>query len=118
MPYERARTLLVQGQVLRRLKRKREARSALDEAAAIFARLGADGWVARVAAERLRVASRRAPDGLTASELRVAELAAEGPFEPRDSSAGVRLSEDGRGDARAGLPEARDLARAASSTVR
>jgi len=82
MPYERARTLLVQGQVLRRLKRKREARSALDEAAAVFARLGADGWVTRVAAEQQRVASRRAPDGLTASELRVAQLAANGLSNP------------------------------------
>ncbi len=82
MPYERARTLLVKGQMLRRLKRKRDAGSALDEAAAIFDRLGADGWVARVAAERLRVASRRAPEGLTVSELRVAQLAAEGLSNP------------------------------------
>jgi DNA-binding CsgD family transcriptional regulator len=82
VPYERARTLLVQGQVLRRLKRKREARSALDEASAVFERLGADGWVARVAAERLRVASRRAPDGLTPNELRVARLAADGLSNP------------------------------------
>jgi DNA-binding NarL/FixJ family response regulator len=82
MPYERARTLLVQGQVLRRLKRKREARSALDEAAAIFERLGADGWVVRAEAERQRVASRRAPEGLTSSELRVARLAADGLSNP------------------------------------
>jgi DNA-binding CsgD family transcriptional regulator len=82
MPYELARTLLVQGQVLRRLKRKREAREALDEAAAIFASLGAEAWVARADAERQRVASRRAPEGLTASELRVARLAADGLSNP------------------------------------
>ena len=82
MPYERARTLLVQGQILRRLKRKREARTALDEAAAVFASLGADAWVARADAERQRVASRRAPDGLTPSELRVAQLAAIGLTNP------------------------------------
>ena len=82
MQYERARTLLVQGQVLRRLKRKREARSAFDEAAAIFEQLGADGWVARAEAERQRVASRRAPEGLTSSELRVARLAADGLSNP------------------------------------
>ncbi len=82
VPYERARTLLVQGRVLRRLKQKREARRALDEAAAVFGRLGADGWLAQVEAERLRVASRRAPDGLTASELRVARLAADGLSNP------------------------------------
>ena len=82
MPYERARTLLVQGQVLRRLKRKREARAALDEAAAVFASLGAEAWVARADAERQRVASRRAPEGLTPSELRVAKLAADGLTNP------------------------------------
>ena len=82
VPYERARTLLVQGQVLRRLKRKREARAALDKAAAVFTQLGADGWVARTEAERQRVASRRAPEGLTPSELRVAKLAADGLTNP------------------------------------
>ena len=82
MPYERARTLLVQGQVLRRLKRKREARRALDEAAALFASLGADAWVERANAERQRVASRHAPDGLTPSELRMARLAADGLTNP------------------------------------
>jgi DNA-binding CsgD family transcriptional regulator len=82
MPYERARTLLVQGQVLRRLKRKREARIALDESAAMFARLGADAWVGRANAERQRVASRQAPEGLTPTELRVARLAAEGRTNP------------------------------------
>jgi len=82
MPYERARTLLVQGQVLRRLKRKREARRALDEAAAVFASLGAEAWVARANAEQQRVASRRAPEGLTPSELRMARLAADGLTNP------------------------------------
>src|SRR6185437_15922199 len=42
LPFERARTLLVQGQVLRRLKRKRQARASLEEALAIFRRLGAE----------------------------------------------------------------------------
>ena len=82
MPYEHARTLLVQGQILRRLKRKREARTALDEAAKVFASLGADAWVERTEAERQRVASRRAPEGLTPSELRVARLAADGLTNP------------------------------------
>jgi DNA-binding CsgD family transcriptional regulator len=68
--------------VLRRLKRKREARRALDEAAALFASLGADAWVERANAERQRVASRHAPDGLTPSELRMARLAADGLTNP------------------------------------
>ena len=82
MPYERARTLLVQGQVLRRLKRKREARIVLDEAAAVFSELGADAWVARATAERQRVASRQSREGLTPSELRMARLAADGRTNP------------------------------------
>ena len=61
VPFERARTLLVQGQVLRRLKRKRGARSALEEALAIFRRLGAEPWVTRAEEELRRVAVRRAP---------------------------------------------------------
>jgi DNA-binding CsgD family transcriptional regulator len=78
VPFELARTLLVQGQVLRRLKRKRRARSALEEALAIFRRLGAEPWIARAEAELQRVAVRRAPLDLSATELRIARLAAEG----------------------------------------
>jgi DNA-binding CsgD family transcriptional regulator len=82
MPFERARTLLVQGQVLRRLKRKRRAGDALAAALAIFRDLGADPWSARVEAELLRVAARRAPDELTVTELRIAQLAATGLSNP------------------------------------
>jgi DNA-binding CsgD family transcriptional regulator len=82
MPYEHARTLLVRAHVSRRLKRKREARSALDDAGAIFARLGADGWTARVAAEQQRLVFRRAPIELTPSELQIAQLAADGMSNP------------------------------------
>ena len=82
MPFERARTLLVHGQVLRRVKRKRDARAALEEAQAIFRRLGADPWVARVDEELKRVAVRRAPEALSATELRIAQLAAAGMTNP------------------------------------
>jgi DNA-binding NarL/FixJ family response regulator len=78
VPFERARTALLQGQVLRRLKRKREARSALEEAITAFRLLGADPWALRAGAELERVAVRRAPLDLSATELRVARLAAEG----------------------------------------
>ena len=78
MPFERARTLLVQGRLQRRLKRKREARLSLDEARELFARDGAEAWVARVDEELGRVAVRRAPEELSATELRIAELAANG----------------------------------------
>jgi DNA-binding CsgD family transcriptional regulator/tetratricopeptide (TPR) repeat protein len=86
MPFERARTLLVQGQVLRRLKRKRDARTALEAARAIFERLGSDAWVSRVDEELRRVTVRRAPDELSATELRVAQLAAAGLSNPEIAS--------------------------------
>ncbi len=78
MPFERARTLLVHGQLQRRLKRKREARLSLDKARELFACEGAETWLARVDQELARVAVRRAPDELSATELRIAQLAAEG----------------------------------------
>jgi DNA-binding CsgD family transcriptional regulator len=78
MPFERARTLLVQGRLQRRLKQKRQARLALEEARELFARQGAETWVARVDDELGRVAVRRAPEELSATELRIARLAAEG----------------------------------------
>src|SRR5205823_2568122 len=78
MPFEHARTLLVQGRLQRRLKRKRQARLALEEARELFARQGAETWLARVDDELGRVAVRRAPDELSATELRVARLAADG----------------------------------------
>ena len=78
MPFERARTLLVQGRLQRRLKQKRQARLSLDEARELFARQGAETWLARVDDELARVAVRRAPEELSATELRIAQLAADG----------------------------------------
>ena len=78
MPFERGRSLLVRGQVLRRLKRKRQARASIEEALVIFRRLGANAWSDRADAELRRVAVRRAPDELSATELRIARLAADG----------------------------------------
>ena len=78
MPFERARTLLVQGQLQRRLKQKRQARLSLEEAQALFSRQGAETWAARADDELRRVAVRRAPEELSATELRIARLAADG----------------------------------------
>ncbi len=78
MPFERARTLLVQGRLQRRLKQKRQARLSLEEARELFARQGGETWVARVDDELARVAVRRAPEELSATELRIARLAADG----------------------------------------
>ena len=78
MPFELARTLLAQGQVLRRLKRKRQGRTALEAALAIFGRLGTEPWLRRAEGELARVAVRRAPGDLSATELRIGQLAAAG----------------------------------------
>jgi DNA-binding CsgD family transcriptional regulator len=78
MPFERARTLLAQGQVLRRGRKKLQARAALEQAAALFGQLGGEPWVARARDEMRRTAVRSAPDELTPTELRVAHLAATG----------------------------------------
>ena len=78
MPFERARTLVVRGQVLRRMKQKREARAALEEAGRVFEELGAELWARRTREELRRVTVRRAPADLSATELKIARLAAAG----------------------------------------
>jgi DNA-binding CsgD family transcriptional regulator len=78
-PLERARTLLVLGQVRRRAKQRGSAREALDAARALFEEIGAPLWAERAHAELRRVGGRRAsPDELTPSERRIAELVAGG----------------------------------------
>jgi DNA-binding CsgD family transcriptional regulator len=78
MPFERARTLLAFGQLLRRRKERREGRAALEEALAVFDDLGALLWAKRARAELARVPVRRAPTDLTATEERIAQLAGTG----------------------------------------
>ena len=78
MPFELARTLLVAGQVRRRLKQKRQARELLARAAELFDGLGAQQWGERARQEHARTATRSAPTDLTPTELRIARLAASG----------------------------------------
>jgi DNA-binding CsgD family transcriptional regulator len=79
MPVERARTLLVVGQLQRRCNRRLAARASLEEALGVFQDLGVPLWAARASHELERLGLRRGPaDELTPSELRVAELAATG----------------------------------------
>jgi DNA-binding CsgD family transcriptional regulator len=78
MPFELARTLLAQGQVLRRGRKKLQARAALEQAATLFEQLGGAPWAARARDEVRRTAARSAPDELTPTELRIAHLAATG----------------------------------------
>jgi DNA-binding CsgD family transcriptional regulator len=79
MPFERARTQLFLGQVLRRLRRKNLAATTLREAHGTFVELGTPLWADRVGVELKRTDASRANDSdLTPSELRVARLAASG----------------------------------------
>ncbi len=79
MPFERARTLLAKGQLHRRRREKRLADETLRGALAIFEEVGASIWADRARTELARVGLRpRAPEELTETERRVAELAAQG----------------------------------------
>ncbi|SPM26691.1 AAA family ATPase [Mycobacterium terramassiliense] len=79
MPFERARTQLLLGQLLRRQRRRDAAAATLQEAAQTFQRLGTAAWAKRAETELARgVSGRRREQGLTAAEERVAELAASG----------------------------------------
>jgi len=77
--FDRARTLLIAGQIHRRAKAKRLAQQLLAEAHREFTAFGAAAWAQQAAAELARVNLRPAAAGaLTETERRVAELAAAG----------------------------------------
>ena len=79
MPFERARTQVLLGQLQRRLRQKAYASQTLDEALNTFEELGTQLWADRVRAKLARGDVGHAPiAGLTPSEQRVAELAATG----------------------------------------
>ncbi len=79
LPFELASAWLVKGRLHRRLKQRKLAAQAFTEARTMFERLGAPTWAQQASSELARVGPRRrAPDELTATELRVAELAAAG----------------------------------------
>ena len=74
----RARALLALGTVRRRAREKRAAREAISAALEGFEAIGAAGWSARARSEVGRIGGRTRAAGLTAAELRVASLVAEG----------------------------------------
>jgi DNA-binding CsgD family transcriptional regulator len=80
MPFERARTLLVLGQLERRQRHREAATTALREALEDFERLNTPLWAERARTELARtdVATTKGATGLTIGEQRVAELAAKG----------------------------------------
>ena len=78
-PFELARTLLVKGEVERRAKQKRTARSTLGRALGIFEALGAPLWAQRARDDLARVGGAVLPSSeLTPTEQRIAQLVAEG----------------------------------------
>ena len=93
IPLERGRTLLALGAAQRRIKRRREGRETLEEALALFERLGAAIWADRARTELRRISGRApASGGLTPAEERVALLVAEGKTN-REVAAALFLSD-------------------------
>ncbi|OBG24631.1 LuxR family transcriptional regulator [Mycobacterium sp. 852002-51057_SCH5723018] len=92
MPFERARTQLLLGQLQRRHRRRDAAIATLQEALQTFEQLGTALWAERAKAELARGSlDRRGSETLTATEERVAELAASG-MTNRDVAAALFIS--------------------------
>jgi DNA-binding NarL/FixJ family response regulator len=92
MPFERARTQLLLGQLLRRRRQKETAAAALRDALGAFEAVGTPLWADRARAELERVKVAPTHDlTLTPSERRVAELAASG-MTNRDVAAALFIS--------------------------
>jgi DNA-binding CsgD family transcriptional regulator len=77
-PIGHARALLALGVVRRRLRQKRAARDAIEEALAIFEECEAALFAEKAGAELGRIGGRTREEGLTAAEQRVAALVVEG----------------------------------------
>jgi DNA-binding CsgD family transcriptional regulator len=79
MPFERARTQLLLGQLQRRRRRRRQASTTLEEALSTFEELGTPLWAQRTRAELGALsATACSRSGLTPAELRIAQRAAVG----------------------------------------
>jgi DNA-binding NarL/FixJ family response regulator len=93
LPLDRGRTLLALGAAQRRAKRRREARTTLQEALGVFESIGAALWAERARAELSRISGRAAtPGALTPAEQRVAALVVEGRTN-REVAAALFLSD-------------------------
>jgi DNA-binding CsgD family transcriptional regulator len=91
MPFERARTQLLVGQLQHRQKNRQAATATLGEALTTFEELGTPLWAERARAELKRACGIRTRAELTASEQRVAELAATG-ITNREMAAALYIS--------------------------
>ena len=86
-PLELARTLTLVGALERRAKQRRAAREALERAIGLLDALPAPLWAARAHAELARLGQRATPSELSATEARIAALAAEGRSNPEIAAA-------------------------------
>jgi DNA-binding CsgD family transcriptional regulator len=78
-PLETARSVLLAGEVERRMKRKRSARDLLEDALARFAEIGARPWADKAQREIARIGGRPpSSSDLTPTEQRIATLVAAG----------------------------------------
>ena len=92
MPFERARTQLLLGQLQRRRRRQDAAAASIREALDTFERLGTVVWAERARGQLTRTnVGPRGSAALTPSEQRVAELAATG-MTNRDMAAALFIS--------------------------
>ncbi|MDT5326352.1 MAG: hypothetical protein QOF25_3504 [Mycobacterium sp.] len=92
MPFEQARTQLLLGQIQRRQRRRDASTATLGTALAAFEKMGTPLWADRARTEISRSdTGRRRNVGLTASEQRIAELAASGVTN-RDMAATLFIS--------------------------
>jgi DNA-binding CsgD family transcriptional regulator len=78
LPFERARTLFVLGQLRRRANSRRAAKESLIQALAIFDELGTPIWATKVRIAITRLGVRHASDELTENERLAADLALQG----------------------------------------
>jgi DNA-binding CsgD family transcriptional regulator len=92
MPFERARTQLLLGQLQRRQRQREAGAATLREALQTFDDLGTQQWAERAKTELARgMSGRQRSEGLSPSERRVAELAVSG-MTNRDIAAALFIS--------------------------
>ena len=109
---ELARALAALGALQRRTRRPTEAREPLRQALELAEKCACPPLVEAVRSElyatgaRPRTAALGGVEALTARELRVATMAADGPHQPRDRAGALRHAQDGRGAPVQRVPQA------------